>query len=38
MINYFLVRDDVFIDNEELLMTDFINFEIKPAQSFKNTI
>jgi hypothetical protein len=31
MINYFLVRGDVPIDNDELLMTDFVNFEIKPA-------
>jgi hypothetical protein len=29
------VRDDVFIDNETLLMSDFINLKIKPTQSFK---
>jgi hypothetical protein len=29
------VRDDVSIDNEMLLMSDFVNLKIKPAQSFK---
>jgi hypothetical protein len=29
------VRDDIFIDSETLLMTNFINLKIKPAQSFK---
>jgi hypothetical protein len=29
------VRDDVSIDNETLLMSDFVNLKIKPAQSFK---
>jgi hypothetical protein len=38
MINYFLVRGDVPVDNDELLMTDFVNLEIKLAQSFKNDI
>jgi hypothetical protein len=38
MINYFLVRGDVLVDNDELLMTDFINLEIKSIQSFKNAI
>jgi hypothetical protein len=27
--------DDVPIDSEVVLMTDFVNFKIKPAQSFK---
>jgi hypothetical protein len=35
MINYFLVRCDVSIDSETLLMIDFINFKIKPTQSFR---
>jgi hypothetical protein len=35
--NYFLVGDNVFIDNELLLMIDFINLKIKQAQSFKGT-
>jgi hypothetical protein len=34
MVNYFLVRDGVFVDSETLLMTDFINLKIKAAQSF----
>jgi hypothetical protein len=29
------VRDDIFIDNETFLVTDFVNLKIKPAQSFK---
>jgi hypothetical protein len=33
--NYFLRTDDVLIDNETLLITDFMNFKIKPSQSFK---
>jgi hypothetical protein len=37
MVNYFLVRDDVFVDSETLLMTDFINLKIKAAQSFEYT-
>jgi hypothetical protein len=32
-----LIVDDVPINNETFLMTDFINIKIKPAQSFKNT-
>jgi hypothetical protein len=28
------VGDDVFIDSETLLVTDFVNLKIKPAQSF----
>jgi hypothetical protein len=31
----FLVRDDVFVDSETLLVTDFVNLKIKPTQSFK---
>jgi hypothetical protein len=27
--NYFLVGDDVFIDNETLLITDFVHHKIK---------
>jgi hypothetical protein len=37
MTNYFLVGDDVFIDNETLLVTDFVNLKIKSVQSFRNT-
>jgi hypothetical protein len=33
--NYFLVRDDVPVDNETLLVTDFVNLKIKSAQSFR---
>jgi hypothetical protein len=29
-----LVRDDIFIDSETLLIIDFMNLKIKPAQSF----
>jgi hypothetical protein len=29
------VRDDVSIDSETLLMTDFMNLKIKSAQSFR---
>jgi hypothetical protein len=31
----FLVRDDVSVDSETLLVTDFVNLKIKPTQSFK---
>jgi hypothetical protein len=31
----FLVGYDVRIDNETFLVTDFMNFKIKPAQSFR---
>jgi hypothetical protein len=31
----FLVRDDVSVDNESLLVTDFVNLKIKPIQSFR---
>jgi hypothetical protein len=30
-----LVRDDVFADSESLLVTDFVNLNIKPTQSFR---
>jgi hypothetical protein len=30
------MKDDVPVDSETLLMTDFVNLKIKPAQSFKN--
>jgi hypothetical protein len=33
--NYFLVGGDVLINNEMLLMTDFINLKIKLTQSFE---
>jgi hypothetical protein len=33
-INYFLMGNDVLIDSETLLMTDFVNLKIKSAQSF----
>jgi hypothetical protein len=29
------VVDDVFIDSEKFLVTDFINLKIKPTQFFK---
>jgi hypothetical protein len=32
--NYFLVRDDVSINNNTLLMIDFMNLKIKLTQSF----
>jgi hypothetical protein len=31
----FLVEDDVYIDSDTLLVTDFMNLKIKPTQSFK---
>jgi hypothetical protein len=33
----FSVKGDVLVDNEMLLVTDFVNFKIKSAQSFKYT-
>jgi hypothetical protein len=30
-----LVRDNVPIDSETLLVTDFVNLKIKPTQSFR---
>jgi hypothetical protein len=30
MINYFLVEDNVFINNKAVLMTAFVNLKIKP--------
>jgi hypothetical protein len=30
------VRCDVFIDNETLLLTDFVDLKIKSAQSFRD--
>jgi hypothetical protein len=30
-----IVGDDVPVDSKTLLMTDFMNLKIKPAQSFK---
>jgi hypothetical protein len=33
--NYFLVRDDVTVDNDALLVTDFVNLKIKSTQFFK---
>jgi hypothetical protein len=35
--NYFLVGDDIFINNETILMTDFMNLKIKLIQSFRCT-
>jgi hypothetical protein len=32
MNNYFLVRDDILIDNKTFLVTDFVNLKIKSAQ------
>jgi hypothetical protein len=31
------VGDDVPIDSDMLLVTDFVNLKIKPTQSFRNT-
>jgi hypothetical protein len=36
MIIYFLVGDDVSVNNEILLVTDFMNLKIKSDQSFEN--
>jgi hypothetical protein len=36
MINYFLVGDDISVDSETLLVTDFVNLNIKSVQSLKN--
>jgi ABC-type uncharacterized transport system substrate-binding protein len=33
MINFLLVKGDVFIDSEALLVTDFVNLKIKLTQS-----
>ncbi len=33
--NYFLVEVDVFVNNESLLMIDFVNLKIKSAQFFR---
>ncbi len=33
----FLVGDDVPVDSDALLVTDFVNVKIKPAQSFEGT-
>jgi hypothetical protein len=30
----FLAGDDVSVDSEPLLLTDFVNLKIKPSQSF----
>jgi hypothetical protein len=35
MVNYFLVGGDVPIDSETLLLIDFVNLKIKPAESFR---
>jgi hypothetical protein len=32
-----VLRDDVLIDSDALLMTDFVNLKIKPAQPFRCT-
>jgi hypothetical protein len=32
----FSVRGDVPVDSDALLVTDFVNLKIKPAQSFKD--
>jgi hypothetical protein len=31
-----LVRGDILIDNETLLVTDFVNLKIKPIQFFRS--
>jgi hypothetical protein len=35
MANYFLVRDNVPVDSDTLLVTDFMNLKIKSIQSFR---
>jgi aspartate carbamoyltransferase catalytic subunit len=35
--NYFLVGDDISITSKTILVTDFVNLKIKPAQSFQDT-
>jgi hypothetical protein len=35
MTNYFLMRCDVPIDNEILLVIEFLNLKIRSSQSFK---
>jgi hypothetical protein len=35
MTNYFLVGDDIPINGETILVTDFINLKIKLDQSFR---
>ncbi len=35
MANYSF-RDDVPVDNETFLLTDFMNLKIKPSQSYKS--
>jgi hypothetical protein len=37
MLNYFSVRDDVFVDSKTFLMINFIDLKIKSTQSFKCT-
>jgi hypothetical protein len=34
MINYFLVRADVYVESETLLVIDFVNLKIKSVQFF----
>jgi hypothetical protein len=36
MANYFLMRCDVFIDSEILLVIEFLNLKIRSSQSFKS--
>jgi hypothetical protein len=36
ILNYSFSGSNVPIDSETLLMTDFVNLKIKPAQSFKD--
>jgi hypothetical protein len=31
------VGDDILVDSDALLVTDFVNLKIKPAQSFEGT-
>jgi hypothetical protein len=35
MANYFLVRGNVPVDSDALLVTDFVNLKIKSVQSFR---
>jgi hypothetical protein len=35
MTNYFSLKGDITVDNDALLVTDFMNLKIKSTQSFK---
>jgi hypothetical protein len=37
MVNYSFSGDKISVNNEVILLTDFVNLKIKPAQSFEYT-